>query len=175
MGNRLRSFFRSRHATAAVEFALIVPVFILMAAGITEFGRYFCVSDAANRLATQYANVWSDCSDVPAGTCNTELSTLTASATIQNFAPQLVASQASISMFQITMSGSAPTVVYSYPSGGSLSAAQTTAATSTFTNGQSGVIVTVGYTHTLAFFPELMSPFLGSLLNISYTVAQLKS
>ena len=174
MRDHLRHFLRSRRATAAVEFAIIVPVLLVTAAGITEFGRYFCVSDATNRLATQYAGVWSDCSDVPTGTCNTELSTLTSSATIQNFAPQLIAGQASISMVQITMNGGTPTVVYSYPSGAALSAAQTAAAF-TFTNGQSGVIVTVSYNHTLAFFPVQMSQFLSSLLNISYTVSQLKS
>ena len=170
----LLKFLGSTQATAAVEFAIIIPVLIMVAAGITEFGRYFCVSDAANRLATQYAGVWSDCSDVPAGTCNTELSTLASSATIQNFAPQLIAGQTSISLFEITMNGGTPTVVYSYPSGTGLSPSQTAAAAA-FTNGQSAVIVTVGYSHTLAFFPTQMSQFLSSLLNISYTVSQLKS
>jgi Flp pilus assembly protein TadG len=175
MRDRLRSFWRSHTAVAAVEFAFIVPVLILLAAGITEYGRYFAVSDAANRLATQYAGAWSDCSDVPTGTCAGELSTLASNYTIANFAPQLIASQVSISMFQITMTGTTPTIVSSYPSGGSLNAAQTAVATSTFTSGQSGVIVTVNYTHTLAYFPTQMSSAMNSLLNISYTVAQLKS
>jgi hypothetical protein len=78
-------------------------------------------------------------------------------------------------MFQVTMTGTTPTIVSSYPSAGTLSTAQLAAATSTFTSGQSGVIVTVSYTHTLAYFPNQMSTALSSLLSISYTVAQLKS
>ena len=167
--------WRSKSAVAAVEFAIIVPVLILFAAGITEFGRYFSVSDAANRLATQYAGAWSDCSDVPAGTCANELSTFASSNVIANFVPELVPSQTTISMFQITMSGTTPTIVSSYPAGSTLSAAQTAAASSTFTNGQSGVIVTVTYNHTLLYFPTQMSSSMNGLLNISCTVAQLKS
>jgi len=170
-----KNFGRSQSATAAIEFALIVPVLILLAAGITEFGRYFSVCDAANRLATQYAGAWSDCSDVPAGTCATELNTFGSPSLIGNFAPQLIASKTTIAMFQIIMAGSTPTVVSSYPAGAALSAGQTTAATSTFTNGQSGVIVTVTYNHTLAYFPNAMSASLSPYLIISYTVAQLKS
>jgi Flp pilus assembly protein TadG len=169
------SFWRAQDATAAVEFALIVPVLIVMAAGITEIGRYFCVSDAANRLATQYAEAWADCTDVPAGTCQTEATTLCAAPTIQNFAPQLVAANISITMVQVSMSGGSATLVYSCPAGASLSAAQSTTATSTFSNGQSGVIVTVNYTHSLVFFPTQMTQWLSPLLAISYTVAQIKS
>ena len=175
MGNWLREFLRSKHATAAIEFAIIAPVMVIMAAGISEFGRYFVVYDAANRLATQYASAWADCSDVPTGTCATELSTFASANVIANIAPQLTASKTALSMFQVTMSGSTPTVVSSYPSGGSLSGAQTTAATSTFTSGQSGVVVTVSYNHTLDYFPSVMTPFLGSLLSFSFTVAQLKN
>ncbi len=175
MTSLFRHFWRSKSAAAAVEFAFIVPVMILLAAGITEYGVYFSVADAANRLATQYATAWSDCSDEPAGTCATELSTFASGNTIGNFAPQLTANQTTLSMFQVSMSGGVPTVVYSYPASASLTAAQTAVATSTFVNGQSGVIVTVSYQHSLVFFPNSMTQFLGPLLNISYTVAQLKS
>ena len=168
-------FASSTRATAAVEFAILVPVLLLFAGGITEFGRYFAVTDAANRLATQYAEAWADCSDVPAGSCTTELGTFSSANVIANVAPQLTASRTTLTMFQVSMTGTTPTVVSSYPSGGSLTAAQTTAARNSFSSGQTGVIVTVGYTHSLAYFSTLMSPYLGSLLNISYTVTQLKS
>ena len=46
-------FASSTRATAAVEFAILVPVLLLFAGGITEFGRSFAVTDAANRLATR--------------------------------------------------------------------------------------------------------------------------
>lgn len=174
MNASLKTYFISTRATAAVEFAIIVPVLILLAAGITEYGRFFSVSDAANRLATQYAAAWSDCSDIPAGTCATELNTYVSPSTIGNFAPQLNASQTTISMFQVQMAGGAPTVVISYPANAALSADQITAAASALSDGQSGVIVTVTYAHTLAFFPTQMSSWMNSLLNISYTVVQLK-
>ena len=72
---RLLSFLKAEGATSAIEFAFVAPVMLLMAAGITEIGRYYAVYDAANRLADQYASAWADCSDVPTGTCATELST----------------------------------------------------------------------------------------------------
>ena len=62
-----RKFLRSRAATAAVEFAILVPVMLGMAGGGFELDRAFQVYNAANRLATQYAFVWSDCPDSPAG------------------------------------------------------------------------------------------------------------
>jgi hypothetical protein len=37
-----------------------------------------------------------------------------------------------------------------------------------------GVVVTATYSHSLQFFPTLMTPYLGSLLSPSYTVVQLK-
>ncbi len=172
---RFRKFLKASGAAAAVEFAFIAPVMIVMAAGITEIGRYYSVYDATNRLADQYASAWADCTDVPAGTCATELTTFTSASTIANIVPALVPAQTSISMFQILMVGTTPTVVYSYPSGGSLSAAQTSAATAAFTSGQSGVIVTVSYNHSLLYFPSTMNAILGSVLNFSYTVVQLKS
>lgn len=171
----IRAFAGSNRGTAAVEFAILVPVLLLFAAGVTEFGRYFAVSDAANRLATQYAAAWADCSDVPAGTCSTELSTFASANVIANVAPQLIASRTTLTMFQVSMSGTTPTIVSAYPSGGALSAPQVTAARASFTNGQSGVVVTVAYNHSLAYFSNLMSPYLSSLLSISYTVTQLKS
>jgi Flp pilus assembly protein TadG len=172
---RFLNFLKAKGGTAGIEFAFVAPVMLLMAAGITEVGRYYSVYDATNRLADQYASAWADCTDVPAGTCATELATFTSASTIANIVPALVPAQTSISMFQILMVGTTPTVVSSYPTGASLSGSQITAATAAFTSGQSGVIVTVSYNHTLAYFPASMNPILGSALNFSYTVVQLKS
>jgi Flp pilus assembly protein TadG len=167
--------FGSKRATAGTEFALIAPILLLFAGGIVEFGRVFVVYEAVNQLATQYAIAWADCSDTPAGTCSTELSTYTAANAITNIAPQLQSANLSLKMFQILMSGTTPTIVYSYPGGASLTTAQIAVAQSTFSNGQSGVIVSATYTHSLAFFPTLMTPFLGAHLTPAYTIAQLKS
>jgi len=175
MRRPLANIWRSRSGTAMAEFAIILPIVVFMMAGVVEFGRIFQVYAALNRLATQYAIAWADCSDDPAGTCQTELGNYSSSYSIGNVAPQLSASALSLTMFEVQMSGSTPTVVYAYPSGGSLTAAQTAAATSAFASGQNGVIVTASYAHTLIFFSSLMTPLLSGVLNPTYTVVQLKS
>ncbi len=147
---------------------------VMMIAGVVELGRLFVVYDGTNRLATQYAIVYADCSDVPTGTCNTELTALSSTNAISNIEPQLIASLLSITIFQVSMSGTTPTVVYSYPSNATLTSSQVTAAQGVLTNGQSGVIVTATYNHSLQFFQTLMTPYLASALTVSYTAVQLK-
>jgi Flp pilus assembly protein TadG len=174
MCERLLHFIRCRSATAAIEFAFIVPILLMMFAGVVEFGRLFQVYDATNRLATQYAIVYADCSDNPVGACGTELAALGSTTTFANIVPQLQTSQLSVSIFQVSMSGTTPTVIYAYPTGATLSASQVAAAQGTLANGQAGVVVTATYNHTLQFFQTLMSPYLASALTASYTVVQLK-
>jgi Flp pilus assembly protein TadG len=169
-----RNFMRSRSGSSAIEFSFIAPVLVMMIAGVVELGRLFVVYDGTNRLATQYAIVYADCSDVPAGTCNTELTALGSTSAISNIEPQLLTSLLSVTMFQVSMSGTTPTVVYSYPSGSTLTASQVTAAQGVLTDGQSGVVVTATYNHTLQFFQTLMTPYLASALTASYTAVQLK-
>jgi len=175
MAGLRRGWLSSKRATAATEFALIAPVLLLFIGGVVEFGRIFEAYSVTNRLATQYAIAYADCSDYPAGTCSTEISNYTAANAIANFAPQLVASQLTLQMFQLSMSGTTPTIVYAYPTGATLSAAQTAAAQAAFSNGQSGVLVTATYTHSLIFFSAIMSTYLGRYLTPTYTVTQLKS
>jgi Flp pilus assembly protein TadG len=175
MLGRLRKFSASKRAAAAVEFALIVPVVVFLFGAIVEYGRIFRVYAATNRLATQFAIAWADCSDSPAGTCKTELNAYSASYTIANIAPQLTPASLTLTMFQIQMSGTTPTIVYSYPAAATLTAAQTTLAQANFASGQTGVIVYASYAHSLDFFNTLLTPLLGSYLTPSYTVAQLKS
>jgi Flp pilus assembly protein TadG len=174
MGQSLPTFCRSKTGSAAVEFAFIMPILLAMFAGVVEIGRIFQVYNATNRLATQFANVYADCSDSPAGTCSTELSALASTSTISNIVPQLDSSHLSLSVFQVSMSGTTPTIVYASPSGATLTAAQTSAAQALLTSGQPGVVVTATYTHSLQFFQTLMNPYLGSLLTPSYTAVQLK-
>jgi Flp pilus assembly protein TadG len=174
MPGRTRHFVSSRSGSAAIEFAFIAPVLLTMIAGVVELGRLYQVYNGANRLATQYAIVYADCSDNPVGTCATEVALLGSSNAISNIEPQLQNSLLSLSIFQVSMSGTTPTVVYSYPSGASLTSSQVTAAQGLLTSGQSGVVVTATYSHTLQFFQTLMSPYLGSVLTPSYTAVQLK-
>jgi len=164
----------SRAGSAAIEFAMVAPVLILMSAGVYEVGRAFQSVSAANKLASQYAVAWADCSDLPTGTCNTELGIYDTSSAMTNLAPQLI-NTVGLKMFQVTMTAGAPTVTYSYPAGSSLTGAQTSAATSTLTNGQKGVIVTVSYTHTLDIFSGVLSGIVPASIPMSYTVVQLKA
>ena len=170
----LKRFLKSRPGTAAIEFAIIAPLMLVLIAGVLEVGRAYQVYNATNRLATQYAIAWADCSDIPAGTCNTELGYFNTTSSIANIAPQLTASQLSLTMFQVTMVGTNPSVVYASPSGATLSSAQTSAAQAILTSGQSGVIVTSTYTHTLQYFQSLMTTALSSYLTASFTAVQLK-
>lgn len=171
----LPCFLKERRATAATEFALIMPLVVLLFAAIVEFGRIYQVYNATNMIASQFAIVWADCSDSPAGTCQTELGNYTTTAMINNIAPQLNPANLTLQMFEVTMSGSSPSIVYSYPSTATLSAAQTTLAQANFVSGQTGVIVTATYSHSLQFFSTLITPFLGAYLTPTYTIAQLKS
>ncbi|MBG0808750.1 pilus assembly protein [Methylosinus sp. H3A] len=164
-----------RRGSAAVEFALLTPVIILMIAGVAEFGRIYVVFSAVNKIAAQYAISWADCSDSPAGTCSTEMSLYTPSYALGNIAPQIKASGLTLQMFQVTMGATSPTVVYAYPTGSSLSTAQTNLIKATFSNGQSAVLVTATYAHSLAFFPKSTTALLGGLLTPSYSAVQLKS
>jgi hypothetical protein len=174
-----RKYLSSRSANAAVEFAIVLPVLMLFAGSTTELGRAFQVYDAANELATQYAIAWADCSDYPTGACSTEMSSLTTASAIANIAPQLTTANVTLQMFQVQMSGTTPTVIYAggYPASASttLSSAQTAAAAAAFADGQSGIIVTVSYAHSLLYFPSQMSSALNAHLTPTYTITQLKS
>jgi Flp pilus assembly protein TadG len=175
MSRRIRSFLQSRSGTAAIEFAFIVPILLLMMAGVVEFGRLYQVYNATNRLATQYAIVYADCSDLPVGTCGgTELSALGSTNATSNIVPQLQSSRLSVTIFQVSMSGTTPSVVYSFPSGATLTASQVTAAQGVLSNGQAGIVVTATYNHSLQFFQAMMTPYLASILTASYTAVQLK-
>lgn len=175
MTRGLRKLWASRNATAAVEFALVLPIIVFMFGATIEFGRIFQVYAATNRLASQFAIAWADCSDYPAGACQTELTAYSASYSIANIAPQLDPTKLTLTMFEVTMSGTTPTIVYSYPASATLTAAEKSAAQANFGTSGTGVIVYVSYAHTLDFFNNLMTPVLGSYLTPSYTIAQLKS
>jgi Flp pilus assembly protein TadG len=171
----IRKFLRSGAGIASVEFALLVPVMITMAGGAFELGRAFQAYNAANRLATQFAFTWSDCSDSPAGTCLTELSSYTSSSTLANVAPQLITSKINLRMFQVTVAGNNANIVYAYPAGQTLTPAETTAATSTLTNGQAGVVVSISYVHQLVAFTNVMSSILAPNYTMTFTVVQVKA
>lgn len=188
MKKLLKRWVHDHQAVAALEFALISPVLLLLIAGVVEFGRAFQVYEAVNQLTSQYAIAFADCNDY-GDPCSTELATYTNANAVKNIFPQLVYSNLSLQVFQVLMNTSTPYAVsVTYPSGGTLTSAQTTAVQTALTaaaqsalayeNNQPsicGVIVTASYTHSLAYFPTLMTPLLGSYLTPSSTVVQLKT
>lgn len=171
---RLRRLWRDRAGSSAIEFALLVPVLLLMIAGTVEIGQAYRVYSAASRLASHYAMVWADCTDTPAGACSTEMSNLAAAATISNIAPQLVVSNLSLQMFQVQLTATGSTTTYASPSGAAPSAAQIAAARTKF-GASSVVIVSATYSHSLMFFSDTMSGFFAGALAPTYTVAMLRS
>lgn len=172
--DRLRSLLASPRGNAAIEFAIVAPIMLLLTGGIVEVGAIFKVYNSVNRLATQYASAWSDCSDFPAGTCGTELANYTDASALVNIAPILVPARLTLVMFQFKMNGTSPSVTYP-TSGFTITAAQIARIQSAgFVDKDAGVFVTASYTHQLNFFSAVMGPFLNSALSPSYTVTQLK-
>jgi Flp pilus assembly protein TadG len=186
-----RALLQTRRGAAAAELAVILPVMMLLVAGIIEFGRLYQVYEATNRLATQYALSWANCSENTTnvnGVCSAELPDYTNSTAIGNIVPELNVGSLTLTMAEFTVKAGVATVLYSggYASGSSSAnpaqlADATTRAASAFTvyagpaASQYVVVVEAKYQHSLAFFNTLMSPFLGNVLTPSYVVVQLKS
>lgn len=57
MTSRFQNLWRSRNGAAAVEFALVMPVFLLMLFGIEELGRLFWTSHALHETAIATARL----------------------------------------------------------------------------------------------------------------------
>ena len=155
-----------------IEFALVLPVMLLLAAGVYVFGSLLRANAALNRLVMQYAISFADCSDTSSGVCGTELAEYETTAALNNIAPQLSPSSLTLTMAQAIMSGTTPTV--EYPVGGSLTAAQISALQAVVPSGQTGVVVTASYLFTPVIFAPLIQPFIGTGVTLSYTMAQLK-
>jgi Flp pilus assembly protein TadG len=183
-----RPLQRDGGGTAAAEFGLLLPVILLIVAGIVEIGRIYQVYAATNRLATQYAVAWANCTESSTdtgGVCSTELPNYTNASAIANIAPQLTLANLTLTMaeFTVSQSGTA-TVIYSggYPSANAAQLTDaTTRAASAFTlypgpaAVQYVVVVEASYRHSLSFFASVMSSILSGVLTPSVTAIQLKS
>lgn len=74
--NTVTGRVRSERGAAAVEFALVLPVLLLVVAGAVEFGRAFWFYDAlskATRDATRYISIANCFSGESASDCNTRI------------------------------------------------------------------------------------------------------
>jgi Flp pilus assembly protein TadG len=168
----LARFLRARDGAAIMEFAFIVPIMLLLAAGITELGRAYHIYNSTNKLAVQYAEAWADCKTA----CQAEMASYTNSNVISNITPVLNPGALTLRMLWVTANGASTTVAYSSPSGVSW-ATMTTAEQNVITknlipSGATGVIVSASYTFTPQYFPVEMANLMGSPLTAAYTVAQ---
>lgn len=150
---------------------------LLLAAGIFVVGSLLRANTVVNRLAMQYAVSYANCSDTASGVCLTELNEYGTAAALANIAPQLTAANLTLTIAQVTMNGTTPTV--EYPVGLTLTSAQTGALQAVVASGQSGtvqtaVVVTAQYSYLPMFFAPLMTPIIGASVTLSYTAAQLK-
>jgi Flp pilus assembly protein TadG len=163
-----------RRGTAAIEFAVVAPIMLLLGSAIFEIGSLLRANAVVNRLVMQYAISYADCSDTSSGVCGTEVAEYGTSYALGNIVPQLTAANLTLDMAQVKMNGATPTVEYSYPAGFTLTTAQITALQATVASGQTGVVVTATYPYQLLVFSTLMSPFFGSNFSFTYTAVQLK-
>jgi hypothetical protein len=185
LGTTVRS---PKGGSATIELALILPVVMLLIAGIVEIGRLFEVYTATNRLAAQYASSWAYCPDSN-GSCNTELTYYVDPIKISNVVPQLNLANVHLYMAEYTVLDaagvlSAPVILYSggYQPGSNdavnaaaAAASYTTATAQPDAVAQHVVVVIATYNHSLSFFSYYMTPILSAYLTPTFTVAQLKN
>jgi Flp pilus assembly protein TadG len=169
-----RLFRRHDRGIAAIEFAIIAPVVIFLAAATLEFGAYYRALDGVNKLASQYAISWSDCSDDASASCGTEGTSYTSGSLATNLAPSLVAASVSVRLFQVRIESGSVKTVYARPTGIALDANERAALLDRLEDGDAGVVVTVAYTHTLQFFADMLTSTLGPYLSMKARVVQLK-
>ncbi len=168
----LARFLRAREGAAIMEFAFVVPIMLLLVAGITELGHAYNIYNSTNKLAVQYAEAWADCKT----SCQAELTNYTNSNVISNIVPTINPSALALRMLWVTANGTSTTVSYSSPSGvtwATMTAAEQNVITSNLIpTGTVGVIVSASYTFSPLYFPVEMSNLMGAPRTAAYTVAQ---
>ncbi len=109
---RLGKARRDRRGIAAVEFALVAPVFLLIVAGIVTYGMYFAVQVAVTEAAAEGARV------SVAGLTASERAVLAnqaAAVVINSYRPMLTAASATITAAPSAGNALLFTVTVSYP------------------------------------------------------------
>jgi Flp pilus assembly protein TadG len=103
--------WRSDEGVAAVEFALVAPVFIMIVVGIIVYGIYFTTWIAVTQLASEAAR------SAVAGLTNAEqvsIATTRFTTGLANYAPMLVPANATLSFPTATTGTFAVTVSYNF-------------------------------------------------------------
>ncbi len=77
MKNSLKSFFSNKQGLALIEFALFLPLILLMFFGVVEFTRYVIITQKAERSAYALSNIMSQFTPIKVKEIDTEASTKT--------------------------------------------------------------------------------------------------
>ncbi|OQW52236.1 TadE/TadG family type IV pilus assembly protein [Candidatus Raskinella chloraquaticus] len=152
-----RRFTRQERGSIAVEFAILVPVLILLMGATYELAGGIEANSQLNIMVGQVALSWGDCSDSPAGDCQAEMNQYIAART--NIAPALNTSQLTLNLWQVNNSYGTVNVVYGTTA---ITAAATNLALAQIPEGQSGVIAIGSYNYQARAFTVVTQPFIGS-------------
>lgn len=77
MKNSIKSFFSNKQGLALIEFALFLPLLLLMFFGVVEFTRYVIITQKSERSAYALSNIMSQFTPIKAKEVETEASTTT--------------------------------------------------------------------------------------------------
>ncbi len=163
-------FARQERASIVIEFAILVPVLILLMGATYELAGGIEANSQLNTMVGQVALSWGDCNDAPSGTCQTEMNQYIAART--NIAPVLNTSQLTLDLWQVTNAFGTVNVVYGTRA---ITAAARNLALAQIPDGQSGVIAIGSYTYQARAFVVVTQPFIGSGIVLSQQAVARKS
>lgn len=139
-----------------------MPVLILLMGATYELAGGIEANSQLNIMVGQVALSWGDCSDSPAGTCQTEMNQYIAARS--NIAPVLNTSQLTLNLWQVNNSFGTINVVYGTTA---ITPAARDLALAQIPGGQSGVVAIGSYTYQARAFVVVTQPFIGSGIVLS--------
>jgi Flp pilus assembly protein TadG len=162
-------FGRDRRGVAAVEFAFVLPLLLVLLAGALETRRLWQASRAINTLAAQAALVIADCAATPPATCANDVQRMLAA--VGTLAPHLDRTQLTMEAVEIARTAG----VAQFVSGSAaLAGALAPNVLALFRDGQTAVIVRVRYTHMPTVFRNFLPDAVPEILRFDITASALK-
>lgn len=146
-------FATDERGVAAVEFAFVLPLLLVLLAGALELRAAWQAARSVNTLAAQAALVIADCKTTNPSGCAGEAQQI--SNAVGWLAPQLERSRLTIDAAELTRTGGAAKLVSGSQD---LANALGPAALARFREGQTGIAIRVTYSH----LPTAFASFLGS-------------
>jgi len=146
--SRRRGFAASETGVMAIEFSLVAPLFLLLLAGVVNYGEALQAQTAIGRLAGQIAYSWAQCQNsLSARGCRADMQNYATA--IPNVAPMLNPDNLKVRLIEAKLQNGALTTLNS---SGALSPTLTAALMATLSDGQSGVGVEISYQCTYLLF-----------------------